>query len=131
MNVWKISQKAAEYLQEMVAEFSLSIKIIVIEQKANHAIKKQHYTASTVDMTAKVSKVLLNAKNLQHKLECSRFRKIIVKSTVDKLLSMNAAMKNTSAALKSKINSRNNNDKETPNATTTQSIRIFVGIFYQ
>jgi hypothetical protein len=124
MNVWKISQKAAENLQEMVAEFSLGIKNKfyrkVIEQKANHAIKKQHYTASTVDMTAKVSKILLNAKNLQDKLECSRFRKIIVKSTVDKLLSMNAAMKNTSAALKSKINSKNNNDKETPNATTTQ-----------
>jgi hypothetical protein len=124
MNVWKIANKAADDLQELVAEFSLGIKNKfyrkIIEQKANHAIKKQHYTASTVDMTAKVSKVLLNAKNLQDKLECSRFRKDIVKSTVDKLLSMNAAMKNSSAALKSKNKIKNNNGKETPNATTTQ-----------
>jgi hypothetical protein len=122
MSVWKIAQKTAEDLQELVADFSLGIKNKfyrkLIEQKANHAIKKLHYTTSTVDMTAKVSKVLLNAKNLNDKLECSRFRKDIVKSTVDKLLSMNKAMKNTSAALKSK-RSKNENSTEIPNATST------------
>jgi hypothetical protein len=119
-NIWALAQQSAEDLQELVAEFLLGVKNKfykkIIEDKASHAIKKMHYTSSTIDMTAKVSKVLLNAKTIQQKLERSRFRKNIIKSTVDKLVAINAAMKLSSAAL----NNRNNNNIETPNATITQ-----------
>jgi hypothetical protein len=117
-NIWKLANKTANDLQELVADFSLGTKNKfykkLIEAKANQAIKKQQYTANTVDMTSKVSKVLLNAKNLQDKLECSRFRKNIINSTVDKLVAMNSAMKLTSATQKTKTK----NNKEIPNATT-------------
>jgi hypothetical protein len=105
-NVWILANGTANDLQELVADFSLGTKNKfykkVIEAKANRALEKLHYTSSKIDMTAKVSKVLLNAKNLQDKLECSRFRKNIIKSTVDKLVTMNAAMKISSATLERK-----------------------------
>jgi hypothetical protein len=118
-NIWKLANKTVNDLQELVADFSLGTKNKfhkkLVEAKANHAIKKQQYTTNTVDMTSKVSKVLLNAKNLQDKLEYSRFRRNIISLTVDKLVAMNAAMKLTSATQKTKTK----NNKEIPNATTT------------
>jgi hypothetical protein len=86
----------------------------ITESKGNHAVRELRYTTSTIDLTAKVSKVLLHAADTDTKLKIIRFRKNIIQAAVDILVKKNKSLKSTSAALKSK----NKTNSVKPSATT-------------
>ena len=132
-DVWSLAQESAEGLHDLVAEISLGMKTKfykkIIESKGNHAVRELRYTTSTIDMTAKVSNVLLHAADTETKLNISRYRKKMIQSAVDILVKRNKGIKSSSAALKSKnktinekpaaLKSKNKTTNEKPNAVTT------------
>jgi hypothetical protein len=122
-DVWALAQQTASGLHGLVAEISLGMKSKfyrkIIESKGNHAVRELRYTTDTIDMTAKVSNVLLHASDIETKYKISRNIKSVIQSTVDILVKKNKSIKSTSAALKSKNKTINQN----PNATTTNNNR--------
>jgi hypothetical protein len=123
-DVWILATRAAKDMHELVAEFALGSKTKfynkIIDAKGNKAVRDLQYTKETIDTTAKVTKMLKNAKSVEQKIGLNVIKKFLTGNTYAILNKRDSSIKSTSPVF------RNNkkNDHTTPDTTTTATTQI-------
>jgi hypothetical protein len=123
-DVWLLATRISLDMHELTAEFTLGSKTKfynkIIDTKGNKAVRDLQYTKETIDVTAKVTKMLKNAKSVDQKLGLNVIKKFIATNTYAILNKRDTSIKNTSQALRG--NKKKDNDA-TPKASLTTTIR--------
>jgi outer membrane biosynthesis protein TonB len=100
---WNVATSIATDLHELVAEMTLGAKTgfynTIMKSKGNKAVRDMRYTKETIDRTAAVTGVLLNANNIKERLDEAAKTKDLYNKIYSKLTKKNVSLDRYSKAL--------------------------------